>query len=196
MINFLHKLIVEISNTNKGYINGQIDREKMKISLVKFLDAYLKKKINISQGEYRNFGLFTLILIERIKSLIILEDKILEELKKNEIYFYKCIDKINNDEFLYKKIKNQNNINKSDTENTKLLSELIMSKRSNYPKKVTKFFKEWLKKNKHNPYPSESEKIYFTEKTGLDLNQINNWFVNARRRILPYNSKKLKNLNF
>ncbi|EQB61822.1 tgif-like protein on the x [Vairimorpha apis BRL 01] len=150
MINFLHKLIVEISNTNKGYINGQIDREKMKISL-------------------ENTGI-----------LVCLQDKILEELKKNEIYFYKCIDKINNDEFLYKKIKNQNNINKSDTENTKLLSELIIM----------------VKKNKHNPYPSESEKIYFTEKTGLDLNQINNWFVNARRRILPYNSKKLKNLNF
>ncbi|EQB61824.1 homeodomain protein class 1 [Vairimorpha apis BRL 01] len=50
---------------------------------------------------------------------------------------------------------------------------------------VVRVLKGWLERNILDPYPSEDQKEEFCEKTGLEMNQINNWFINARRRILP-----------
>lgn len=66
----------------------------------------------------------------------------------------------------------------------------LKNKRANYPKKISKVLKNWLKENMTNPYPSEIEKAMLMEVTGLDATQINNWFINARRRILPYMKSK------
>jgi hypothetical protein len=49
---------------------------------------------------------------------------------------------------------------------------------------VTEFLKRWLVDHKKHPYPSEKEKIDLARQTGLTVNQISNWFINARRRIL------------
>ncbi len=38
---------------------------------------------------------------------------------------------------------------------------------------------------KTNPFPNEAEKLVMASQAGLSLNQINQWFVNARRRKLP-----------
>lgn len=59
------------------------------------------------------------------------------------------------------------------------------SKRANYPKSVTTILRNWLGRNLANPYPSEEAKKRLGEDTGLDFTQINNWFINARRRVLP-----------
>ncbi|KAI9490339.1 Homeodomain-like protein, partial [Zychaea mexicana] len=56
--------------------------------------------------------------------------------------------------------------------------------RSNLPKPVTAILKTWLTEHKEHPYPNEDEKIALVKKTGLARNQISNWFINARRRIL------------
>ncbi|KAG2208138.1 hypothetical protein INT47_010500 [Mucor saturninus] len=57
-------------------------------------------------------------------------------------------------------------------------------RRGNLPKKVTEFLKRWLILHKKHPYPTEREKQKLADETGLMVNQISNWFINARRRIL------------
>ncbi|KAI9319933.1 hypothetical protein BX666DRAFT_1917472 [Dichotomocladium elegans] len=56
--------------------------------------------------------------------------------------------------------------------------------RNNLPKPVTAILKAWLAKHKKHPYPNEDEKCQLVRQTGLARNQISNWFINARRRIL------------
>ncbi|ORD97642.1 HD2 [Hepatospora eriocheir] len=80
-----------------------------------------------------------------------------------------------------------NSINASELYNSQNKNK---SKRSNYPKAVSKILKTWLKENMNNPYPTESEKAALMEATKLDSTQINNWFINARRRILPFMKSK------
>lgn len=57
-------------------------------------------------------------------------------------------------------------------------------RRGNLPKEVTEFLRKWLIQHKKHPYPAEKEKADLANQTGLTVNQISNWFINARRRIL------------
>lgn len=58
-------------------------------------------------------------------------------------------------------------------------------RRGNLPKSVTAILKQWLIDHSRHPYPTEEEKRGLRLTTDLTLNQISNWFINARRRILP-----------
>lgn len=64
-------------------------------------------------------------------------------------------------------------------------------RRGNLPMKATAHLRNWLFAHKDKPYPSEEEKCELVALTGLTLVQINNWFSNARRRIL--NKKEEQN---
>jgi hypothetical protein len=48
---------------------------------------------------------------------------------------------------------------------------------------ITKF-RSWLFHNLTHPYPSEEQKKQLAQDTGLTILQVNNWFINARRRIV------------
>jgi hypothetical protein len=48
---------------------------------------------------------------------------------------------------------------------------------------ITKF-RAWLFQNLTHPYPSEDQKKQLANDTGLTILQVNNWFINARRRIV------------
>lgn len=64
-------------------------------------------------------------------------------------------------------------------------------KRSRLPPSSVAIFRHWLFNHLESPYPSEEEKEELAQKAGLRITQVNNWFTNARRRILPREGRPL-----
>ncbi|OAA44816.1 homeodomain-containing protein [Metarhizium rileyi] len=58
-------------------------------------------------------------------------------------------------------------------------------RRGNLPKETTDKLRSWFVAHLQHPYPTEDEKQELMRQTGLQMNQISNWFINARRRQLP-----------
>ncbi|KAH8895002.1 hypothetical protein GQ53DRAFT_73409 [Thozetella sp. PMI_491] len=58
-------------------------------------------------------------------------------------------------------------------------------RRGNLPKETTDKLRAWFMAHLGHPYPTEDEKQELMRQTGLQMNQISNWFINARRRQLP-----------
>ncbi|KAM9847080.1 homeobox protein PKNOX2 isoform 4-T4 [Aulostomus maculatus] len=58
------------------------------------------------------------------------------------------------------------------------------NKRGVLPKQATNIMRSWLFQHLMHPYPTEDEKRQIAAQTNLTLLQVNNWFINARRRIL------------
>uniref|UniRef100_A0A3Q0R4L4 Pbx/knotted 1 homeobox 1.1 n=1 Tax=Amphilophus citrinellus TaxID=61819 RepID=A0A3Q0R4L4_AMPCI len=58
------------------------------------------------------------------------------------------------------------------------------NKRGVLPKHATNVMRSWLFQHIGHPYPTEDEKKQIATQTNLTLLQVNNWFINARRRIL------------
>ncbi|KAM0676567.1 Homeobox protein tos8 [Binucleata daphniae] len=134
------------------------------------LARFLKKKL-----------LFSIVKSREIYKLCTIEinqfNKYIEQMKSRQL------EHNHNDILLNSKLAHVTK-NTADTYNKKC-------KRANYPKQISKILKNWLRNNIQSPYPSEIEKAELAKLTGLDQTQINNWFINARRRILPM----LKNNN-
>nr|XP_032525861.1 homeobox protein PKNOX2-like [Danaus plexippus plexippus] len=57
-------------------------------------------------------------------------------------------------------------------------------KRGVLPRHATQVMRAWLFQHLVHPYPTEEEKRSLAAQTRLTLLQVNNWFINARRRIL------------
>lgn len=74
-------------------------------------------------------------------------------------------------------VKNETTSNEDVSSNTTSISY-----RGNLPKHAVDILNNWLNEHFSHPYPSDSEKEHLAQITGLSLTQINNWFINARRR--------------
>ncbi|XP_076901249.1 homeobox protein knotted-1-like LET6 [Bidens hawaiensis] len=55
-------------------------------------------------------------------------------------------------------------------------------KKGKLPKEARQQLLDWWSRHYKWPYPSEAQKLALAESTGLDQKQINNWFINQRKR--------------
>ncbi|XP_050217243.1 homeobox protein knotted-1-like 3 isoform X2 [Mercurialis annua] len=64
------------------------------------------------------------------------------------------------------------------------IREEIMRKRraGKLPGDTTSVLKQWWQSHSKWPYPTEEDKARLVQETGLQLKQINNWFINQRKR--------------
>ncbi|OWM71970.1 hypothetical protein CDL15_Pgr017853 [Punica granatum] len=67
--------------------------------------------------------------------------------------------------------------------------EILRKRRAGkLPGDTTSVLKNWWQQHSKWPYPTEDDKAKLVEETGLQLKQINNWFINQRKRNWHNNS--------
>ncbi|KAE9596806.1 putative transcription factor Homeodomain-TALE-KNOX family [Lupinus albus] len=70
--------------------------------------------------------------------------------------------------------------------------EILRKRRAGkLPGDTTSLLKNWWHQHAKWPYPTEDDKVKLVEETGLQLKQINNWFINQRKRNWHSNSQSL-----
>ncbi|XP_056642876.1 uncharacterized protein LOC130901764 isoform X2 [Diorhabda carinulata] len=79
-------------------------------------------------------------------------------------------------------LRKHNNICSKSTQ--KETTKNILTKRPHLPTKAKNHLKKWLFRHTDHPYPTDQEKQMLMQETNLSLLQVENWFINARRRIL------------
>jgi len=70
------------------------------------------------------------------------------------------------------------------TDDDDMSSKKNSKKRGIFSKVATNILRAWLFQHLTHPYPSEDQKKQLAQDTGLSILQVNNWFINARRRIV------------
>ncbi|VUZ39245.1 unnamed protein product, partial [Hymenolepis diminuta] len=78
----------------------------------------------------------------------------------------------------------EENNEETDCDNDNRVATKRQKKRGIFPKVATNIMRAWLFQHLSHPYPSEEQKKQLAQDTGLTILQVNNWFINARRRIV------------
>tara|TARA_R110002003_G_scaffold70_9_gene6367 strand:+ start:21597 stop:22196 length:600 start_codon:yes stop_codon:yes gene_type:complete len=51
-----------------------------------------------------------------------------------------------------------------------------------FPRAAVKILKDWILQHIDHPYPTDEDKEFLKQQTGLSIGQISNWMANTRRR--------------
>lgn len=188
----LEQIILAIAKHEQRYFLNEIDDFCCINNMTEYFNNFFETLANV---ECKKTVIFY-ILIARL-----LTEKLYNSILLSKNLYNTCLREIDS----FKKFYEQLNVYSSQKllQNADVNSKYVNTneeiyernekkhKRANYSKNISKILKSWLRNNLNSPYPSEIEKTELSKCTGLDQTQINNWFINARRRILPL----LKNKN-
>ena len=67
-------------------------------------------------------------------------------------------------------------------------------KRKNLPQASRTILKTWIDRHINNPHPNDSEKMDLAKAANITVEQVCNWFVNARVRYVPQRIQALKSI--
>ena len=77
-----------------------------------------------------------------------------------------------------------------DTDDYSTTSGGKKRKRSNFSKKDKELLIEWLQNHSDYPYPTDEEKDELLETVSMTKDQLETWFVNNRKRLLPSSTSR------
>lgn len=174
-------LVTKLAKYEAEYIRSSCTRKELEKRLNEIRIEYEMIQKHFTKSDM-NYIAIMLLFLERIKTSLELEDEIVKIIDCESNRFNSNITRVLED--LKQSFKNIQKL--SGTDGFSSIDGSIKAKRTNYPKQTSHILKKWLQENAKNPYPSDAEKALLREKTGLDATQLNNWFINARRRILPF----------
>ena len=70
----------------------------------------------------------------------------------------------------------------------------VKKKRPNLPSQAKAILSDWFRNHVDNPYPNQIEKQELSNRTGLSLQKVDNWFINERSRKWDnYRKRELRN---
>ncbi|KAL0266044.1 UNVERIFIED_CONTAM: hypothetical protein PYX00_011761 [Menopon gallinae] len=180
--NALAPLVLKLASCEAEYIQSSCTRNDLEENVQNIQMEY--KNIDTAPSRRDRYYLAMLLLfLERVRISVALEDEIIEIVDTESALFDGEVMRIIKD---MERVQSEIASAEDTMGHLSRESPSERAKRTNYPKHVSGILRKWLQENMKNPYPSDTEKVLLREKTGLDATQLNNWFINARRRILPF----------
>lgn len=180
-------ILKEFVNLQTSFYAMRTDDESLRTTFKSVMTSFNDAVMEINQRDLRNY--YTLLMFFLCRKL---KSSLENEINNMHIIstIYECFKKELYDASMDCSFSSKSSISPIYKPTSTLYTrdfnnQIKKSKRSNFPKHISRILKNWLIENVDNPYPTESEKQKLAENTGLDHTQINNWFINARRRIYP-----------
>lgn len=182
--NLTSEYIMDIKKNNADNINDEIKNvEEDDILLINNIN-FMNDDDIVSEIENINTEDDILLYLHDINEVNISEINALNKNLSKEENLNKTnennIEKIKTNENKKEKIKTHINKKLTKTHVNIKKKRKIGQKNHSYTQKI--ILKEWYFKNKNNPYPNENVKLELMNKTGLSRKQIDDWFINKRRR--------------
>lgn len=182
----MDKYIDAMLTAKSKYFQEGVEKATLARLISDISHCYQREAENIGSSSSQH-RLILILIIEKFKNSLIFERNLVNLVDSKVDDLLKKNDQVLG-EIPTKKhpcgVSCQSNI-ESDQGNSSSSGCLVRPRRENFQKETSRILRTWLRENARCPYPSVEEKDNLSNVTGLSLLQINNWFANARRRILP-----------
>lgn len=175
-------ILNHVLSAEDGYLRSRLTREYLFGFMKQMKREYEAIRCKESGEESMRSRMALLFILRRIRHRLVFENKLMDIVDSETLF-----------------VAENMRISSASADGLRLVRSMESNRgskprtRANFPMDISQLLRSWLKENMDNPYPSDAEKAYLCQKTGLGPAQINNWFINARRRILPFMKGKYVN---